>query len=126
MGVNCYYTGKTVNALVTEDGKAIYANGEWAEGWKDKKIRVAVSEYMGSTDRVDQETSMHNPFLAWSGTSRLVSDEKPVTQGAYEVLTAEGDANNGLLTIDTKAHYINKEFTGSVYAPDKAEAPRNH
>jgi len=69
---------------------------------------------------------MHNPFLAWSGTSRLVSDEKPVTQGAYEVLTAEGAANKGLLTIDTKAHYINREFTGSVYAPDKAEAPRNH
>ena len=111
---------------MTEDGKAIYANGEWAEGWKDKKIRVAVSEYMGVTDRVDQETSMHNPFLAWSGTSRLVSDEKPVTQGAYEVLTAEGAANKGLLTIDTKAHYINREFTGSVYAPDKAEAPRNH
>jgi len=81
---------------------------------------------MGVTDRVDQETSMHNPFLAWSSTSRLVSDEKLVSQGADEVLTAEGAANNGLLTIDTKAHFINREFTGSVYAPDNTEAPRVH
>ena len=46
--------------------------------------------------------------------------------GGHTHQIVNGTTDRGLLTIDTKAHFINKEFTGSVYAPDKAEAPRNH
>ena len=51
IGIDCYFTDRTVNALVTQDGKAIYVNGEWAGGWKDKTFTVAISDYMATTDR---------------------------------------------------------------------------
>ena len=109
VGVDCYYTDGKVNAIVTADGEAVYRNGEWKEGWKEKKIRVGVSDFVATTNRVSW--GMPNPFCAWAETERLVSCDTVDCEGAREVLTAEAEANGGYLAIDTKPHYINRAYT---------------
>ena len=118
-GIDVYYTDTTVNAIVTSDGLAIYANGVWRDGWKDRTVRVGISEYIATTDRVSY--GIHNPFVAWNETDRLISSERIDNEGAFEVLSAEAAANGGHLAIDTSAHYIESAFSGSV--EEKAASP---
>lgn len=106
-GIDCYYTGQTVNALVL-NGDTIYANGEWYED-KGTKLRVAASEYLSTTDRA--ENGLHNPLVQWIETDRLISSDQTDIDGAIEVLKKESAENNGYLTIDTAAHFINSEYT---------------
>ena len=104
-GVDCYYNGKNVSAIVTQDGQTVYRNGKWSAGWENKKVRVAVSDFIATTDRVTSD-GVHNPFCEWLGSDRQTNDEVLDTDGAFEVLTAEAAANNGRLYIDTGAHYL--------------------
>lgn len=104
-GVDCYYNGKNVSAIVTQDGQTVYRNGKWSAGWGNKKVRVAVSDFIATTDRVTSD-GVHNPFCEWLGSDRQTNDEVLDTDGAFEVLTAEAAANNGRLYIDTGAHYL--------------------
>ena len=83
-GNTCYYTGQTVHAIATADGEVVYANGEWKDGWKDRKLKVALSEYVAITDRISD--GMSNPFVGWNSTSRLVSNEAVDNISALEVL----------------------------------------
>ena len=119
VGVDVYYTDGTVNAIVSPTGAAVYANGEWREGWKDKTIRVAFSEFLATTDRVSY--GMHNPFVAWNDTDRLLDDGRIDSEWAYKVLSEEAAANDGHLAVDTKAHFIEGAYGGSV--SDKLPAP---
>ena len=120
IGIDCYFTDDTVNALVTQDGKAIYVNGEWAEGWKDKTFTVALTNYMATTDRPSED--LHNPFTGWADTSRLISSDRIDNEWAYKVLTAEAGQNGGLLSFDTSPHYINQPYTGPVYTEDSGDS----
>ncbi len=109
IGIDCYYTDGTVNAVVTEDGQEVYVNGEWREGWKDKKLKVVVSDYIATTNRVSED-GQSNPFVAWYDTDRLIEDDQVDNEGAIAVLTNEAAANDGLLEIDTKPHFINAVY----------------
>ena len=111
-GIDVYYTDTTVNAIVTSDGLAVYVNGVWRDGWKDRTVRVGISEYIATTDRVSY--GIHNPFVAWNETDRLIGSERIDNEGAYEVLSAEAAANGGYLAIDTVPHYIESAYSGSV------------
>ena len=108
-GVDCYYTDQTVNAIVKADGEAIYANGKWKSGWKDKTLRVAMNEFIATTDRESAE-GLHNPFKDWMDTERFLGGDVPDNEGAYEVLCAEAAAGDGLLKVDTMPHYILGEY----------------
>ena len=119
VGIDCYYTENTVNALVTQDGKAIYVNGQWADGWKDKTFTVAMTDYMATTDR--DYDGLHNPFVAWKDTSRLVLSGRIDNEWAYKVLTEEARQNGGLLSIDTHPHFINQEYTGELYTEESED-----
>lgn len=127
VGMYCYYTGRTINAIVTPKGKTIYANGEWYDDWKDKKIRVAVSEYQANSTKKD-DGGPSNPFRDWINTDRLISTHTVDAQGALEVLRKEAADQNGLLTIDRHTYYINKEYSddktpGSDPTPTPAPTP---
>ena len=114
-GVDCWFTGRTVNAIVLPDGMAVYANGQWRQGWADRTVRVALNNFIATTDRPSD--GMSNPFCAWNETERLVNSDRIDNEGAISVLTAEAAANDGLLSFDLKAHYINREYDGSVAEP---------
>jgi hypothetical protein len=101
-GIVCYYSGTTVNAIV-KDGVTVYYNGVWADGAEDKKIKVAVNEYIATSDRPDG--SIVNPFYVWRDTERLVYSETVDSEGALEVLHKEAEENGGLLAVDTEAYY---------------------
>ena len=126
-GIDCYYTGTTVNAIVVggggggtgaagsgaagseaADGETIYANGKWKEGWKDKKLRVAMDEYVATTNRVASD-GQTNPFYEWKDTDKLLRSDQIDNEEAIAVLTAEAEANDGYLFIDTAPHFIEKE-----------------
>ena len=81
------------------------------DGWKTKKIRVAVSSYVATSDK--KYGGLSNPFIAWSATSRLISKDVTDREGVERVLRDEAKNNNGLLKIDTKAHYIYNKYPGS-------------
>ena len=108
-----------MNAIVSSEGLAVYANGEWREGWKDKTIRVAFSEFLATTDRVSY--GMHNPFIAWNDTDRLLDSERIDSEWAYTVLMEEAASNAGHLVVDTRAYFVNAPYDGSV--SDKLPAP---
>ena len=112
VGVDCYFTDDTINALVTRDGEAVYANGVWKEGWKDKKLRVALNEYVATTNR-KRGDEMPNPFVAWYDSPRLIRNEETDIDAAIRVLVQEAAQNEGILAVDTAPHFIN-----SAYAPE--------
>ena len=104
VGIDCYHTNKEVNALV-KDGVLIYQNGEWKDNWKNKTVTLATNQYVATTDNVVVE-GFHNPMIEWNNTEKLVDTEKIDSECAIRILTEESEKNNGLLTIDDKAHYI--------------------
>ena len=117
-GIDCHFTGTehtssagstyyeyAVHSLV-KNGTTIYQNGQWTSDWPSRTLTVAVSEYVATTDREDRYTHLHNPFVEWCKTSRLISNNLIDNENAISVLTAEAEANNGLLSIDTRPHFI--------------------
>ncbi len=105
VGVDCYFTDEGINALVTPDGEAIYVNGEWKEGWKDRKLRVALNEYIATTNR-KRDGEMSNPFVAWYDSPRLVENSETDIDSAIRVLVREAADNEGLLHVDAAPHFI--------------------
>ena len=105
-GIDCYYTDQTVNAIVTADGLTVYANGKWRDGWREKTLLAAVSDYIATKEGEDEKGRV-NPFYEWSLTDRLIDASMTDNEGACAVLREEALANDGLLTIDTEPHYIN-------------------
>ena len=117
-GIDCYITckestsssGRTyydyaLHSLV-KDGTTIYQNGEWTSDWASRTLTVATSNYVATTDREDRETHLHNPFVGWCETSRLITNDLVDNENAIRVLKAEAEANNGLLSIDPRPHFI--------------------
>lgn len=115
-GINVYYTDNTVRAIVTPEGLAVYANGEWRDGWKVKTVSVGLSNYIATTNRISED-GLSNPFVAWNETERLIRSNQIDSECAIEVLTEEASMNGGILSFDTTAHFINREYAGSVSDP---------
>lgn len=109
VGVDCYYTDEGINALVTPDGEALYVNGVWKEGWKHKKLRVALNEYIATMDR-KRGDEMSNPFVAWYDTPRLIEHSEVDIDSAIRVLVREAAGNEGLLNVDSAPHFINEVY----------------
>ena len=91
-----------VHSLV-KDGTAIYQNNTWAPGWATRRLTIAVSDYVATTNREDYYTHLSNPLVGWSETSRLIINN---LVDNVRVLKAEAAANNGHLYIDTSPHFI--------------------
>lgn len=118
-GIDCYFSDKTVNAIVTFDGEAVYANGEWKGDWREKTLRVGVSEYIATTDRPSGD--FHNPLIEWSETERLISRETIDIEAALAVLSDESAKNGGHLSIDERPHYICSEYEAPEESPNTGD-----
>lgn len=121
-GIECYYVGETVQALV-RDGKAVYMDGQWAPGWAERKIRVAASEFVATSNR--QAGSMSNPLVAWGKTDRLISNDIVDVEGAFQVLDEESVENNWALTVDRTPYFVSGSFRGEMWeaAEETTAAP---
>ena len=109
-GIDCYLTvnddeSYTLRSLV-KDGQTIYADGQWTDDWSGRTVKVAVSQFVATSDRVDKATNMHNPLLNWNSTPRLKSKDSVDNESAVRILTEEAERNNGLITVDTAPHFI--------------------
>ncbi len=102
-GIDVYYDGTTVNALV-KDGTLIYQNGEWSDGWENSTVTIAADEYVATTNR--ESGGLSNPLVGWNDTDKLVSDVYVDNESAIEVLSEESQNNDGYLYIDDQPHYI--------------------
>ena len=105
--IDCYYTDKEIQALVRE-GELIYYHGEWIGDWKDKTLYLATNDFV-ATSELDFE-GIRNPLIEWNETSRLIEHDKIDIDCAIEVLVEEAIANDGLLSIDTKPHFIEGDY----------------
>lgn len=117
-GLDCYFTStertsssgstyyeQALHSLV-KDGTTIYQNGQWTSDWASRTLTVATSSYVATTDREDRDLHLHNPLVGWCETSRLITNDLVDNENAIRVLKAEAEANNGLLSIDTRPHFI--------------------
>ena len=117
-GIDCHFTstektsssGSTyhqyaVHTLV-KDGTTIYQEGKWTSDWPSRSLTVATTSYVATTDREDHHTHLHNPLVEWCETPRLIANDLIDNENALRVLTAEAETNNGLLSIDTRPHFI--------------------
>ncbi len=120
-GIDCYYTGKTVNALVTSDGTLIYQDGEWVDDWATKTVVVATNEYVATSD---------TPFADWNDTDQLLSKDTIDNEGAIAALKEEAEVSGGYLYVDPNAHMIvgtytaeehTHEYTALTFAPTCTE-----
>ena len=105
-GIDCYYSGRSVTALV-EDGVCIYKDGKWLNGMQTEKIRVSANEFIA--------TSSGTPFYALNSTC-LVDSTMVDNKSFIRVLEKERDNGNGFLYVDPNPHYINGTYSGSVDA----------
>ena len=111
-GIECYFVGGTVQALV-RDGKAVYLDGQWAPGWAERKIRVGVSEFVATSNRM--AGSMPNPLVSWANTSRLVSNDLVDVEGVFKVLDEESENNHWELAIDKTPYFVSGRFFGPMW-----------
>ena len=118
-GIDCYYSGSVVNAIV-KDGVLMFKDGKWQNGAENKKIRVAVSEFIATSDRASD--GMSNPLCKWKDTDKLIGGYITDCDGAADVLRGEAEKSGGLLFIDTKPCYISGNYTGeSITLPPETE-----
>lgn len=105
--IDCYYIGEEIQALV-KDGELIYYHGEWIGDWKDKTLFLATNDFVATSELEFQ--GIRNPLIEWNKTSRLVEHDKIDIDCAIEILVEEAIANDGLLYIDTKPHFIEGDY----------------
>ena len=118
-GLDCYFTGATVNAIVF-GGRTIYANDEWYASPADT-VRVAVSDYVATDNTVVD--GKPNPLIAWAESERLVEAGPVDVEGALEVLRAEAAAGDGHLVVDGTMHFIDGEYEVPAVEPVPEPAP---
>jgi len=114
-GIDCYYTATdhgsyttyAVDSLV-KDGVVIYSDGRWNGDWASRKLVLAASEYLATTERTDYYTDLPNPLVGWNDSDRLISNDLIDNENAVRVLRAEGIASGGLLYIDTAPHFLQR------------------
>ena len=104
-GLDCRYSEYSVDSL-EKDGVVIYNQGKWTGDWASRRVRLAVSEYLATTERTDYYTGIPNPLLDWNGTSRLLDNTLVDNVSAVRVLREEAAASGGLLKVDTAPHFI--------------------
>ena len=105
-GIDCYYTSRNTVQRLVKDGTTIYQNGSWTGNWASRTLTLALSEYLATTEQTDYTTGKPNPLLEWNNTSRLLYNDLVDNENAVRVLKAEAATSGGLLSIDTRAHYI--------------------
>jgi 2',3'-cyclic-nucleotide 2'-phosphodiesterase/3'-nucleotidase len=113
-GIDCFFKcqkkekGKKIYAVksLVKDGTTIFEDGVWTDGWQNRTVSVAIQVYMATTDRVDNRTQMHNPFVEWNNTSRLKANDQIDNEQAIRVLKEEAAQTGGHLIIDTTSHFI--------------------
>lgn len=104
-GIECYFTDEDVIYALVKDGKTIYREGKWRDDWASRAIRLAVSEYLATTQREDDYTGLSNPLIGWNGSSRLKENTQVDNENAIRVLREEAAASGGLLNIDVGHHF---------------------
>ena len=111
-GLDCRYTVTDYGEYTTsevyslsKDGVVIYQAGKWTGDWADRRVTLAVSEYVATTARTDYYTNLPNPLIVWNLTSRLISSDMVDNENAIRVLRAEAAASGGLLSIDLDTHF---------------------
>lgn len=104
-GIDCRYRGNEVVSL-TKDGSVIYRDGKWTGDWASRTVVLAVSEFLATTQRVDDYSSLGNPLPDWNGTSRMLSNGLIDNENAIRVLREEAASSGGRLYIDTRPHFI--------------------
>ena len=112
-GVDCSFTATDHGSYKTydvyslrKDGTLIYQDGKWTDDWASRSVKLAVSEYLATTERTDDYTGIPNPLLLWNDSARLLGCELVDNENAVLVLRAEAAASGGRLEIDTAPHML--------------------
>ena len=97
------YTRRIAQALV-KDGELIWKDGQWVQGWPDRRLRVAVPEFAATAK--ENSAGDPNPLYGYNNTDRLVSNDRTLRDCAVNGLEIEAAENDGHLIVDTQTHFI--------------------
>ena len=97
------YTRRITQALV-KDGELIWQDGQWVQGWPDRRLRVAVPEFAATAK--ENSAGDPNPLYGYNNTDRLVSNDIPLRDCTVNGLEIEAAENDGHLIVDTQTHFI--------------------
>lgn len=100
-GIDCYYSGSTVTALV-EDGVCIYKDGKWAEGMANRRLRISANEFIATSDGT--------PFFDMAEIDKSQVDNEAFVR----VLEVEKEQDGGHLFVDKNAHLIKGTYKGDL------------
>ena len=89
----------------------VYVNGVWQNGHEKDTVRVAVSDFLATSNR--NTDGMDNPLYLWRTTDRLISDDMPSTTDFIQVLEEEAAANNEHIPFPTQCEFINRAYPGN-------------
>lgn len=104
-GLDCHFSGYNLESL-EKDGAVIYSHGQWAGDWASRRVRLAVSEYLATSERTDYYTGLPNPLLDWNDSPRLLDNSLVDNVTAVRVLREEAATSGGHLYVDTAPHFI--------------------
>ena len=93
-----------------KDGTVIYKDGQWADGWKDKKLRVAANAFAATTNR--NKAGIDNPLFMLNETDSLISDDMAMRETFIEELRKEAGENDGRLDVDMQSYFIYQSYPG--------------
>lgn len=88
-GIDCYYTDGLIHTLVMPDGTVVYQNGTWADDYETKTVKVAVNEYVATSN---------TPFNKWNHTEKLLDNTVIDNEGAILALKKEAGIETGAET----------------------------
>ena len=121
-GVECYFIedpdddgSSKYQAYIPEtlvvDGEVIYTDGKLKDEWKDRKFRVAVTDYIATSNK--NREGVDNPLCSYVETDRLVSDDMLLRDAVLEGIHGAAAENDGYIPVDTTSHFIHGAYDGN-------------
>ena len=105
-GIDCYYTDGLIHTLVLPDGTVVDKDGNWNDGYDAKTIKVAVNEYVATSD---------TPFRKWNDTEKLLDHTVIDNEGAILALKKEAEKSKGYLHVDGQKHMIRGSYVEKAH-----------
>lgn len=104
-GIDVYRTGNAITALVV-DGKCIYKNGTWADGWKNAYVLVSANEYVATG---------YSPFTTWNAQGKAIDTTSYVDNVTLIAqLKKQAAETDGYIAVDNSPHYIGGSYAGDL------------
>jgi 2',3'-cyclic-nucleotide 2'-phosphodiesterase/3'-nucleotidase len=94
---------RTIVTELRKDDITIWKDGNWTPGWKDKKLKLVVNNFIADNERISED-GINNPLATTLKLKRVLL-EKEARPAIMAALKTEAELNDGLLNVDLEPHF---------------------